>query len=95
MRRSDRDSIPASSHLGPNHRDLLARISLPLQHSVVFLDLLAFFFTGMVTASRAMIHILKNYFFFFFTAFFFVAFFATFFLAFFPHFPQDICVFLL
>jgi hypothetical protein len=78
-----------------NHRDLSARISLPLPHVLVLLpDLLAFFLAGVEITSRETL-IAKNYFFFFFAAFFLVVFFAAFFFVFFPHFPQDICVFLL
>jgi hypothetical protein len=84
-------SIPAVFSCGENQRDLLARISLPMQHSLHFLGLLDFFLAGVEISSRDGFSILKNYFFFF-AAFFLIVFFATFFLVFFA---QAICVFLL
>jgi len=44
--------LPAVFSCGENQRDLLARISLPMQHSLHFLGLLAFFLAGVEISSR-------------------------------------------
>jgi len=43
---------PTVFSCGENQRDLLARISLPMQHSLLFLGLLAFFLAGVEITSR-------------------------------------------
>ena len=45
-------SLPAVFSCGENQRDLLARISLPMQHSLHFLGLLDFFLAGVEITSR-------------------------------------------